>query len=140
MLARWSTSRVGVARSVYQGLRRLVLAVYYSQPESFADIGYLGPLHERALAFPWEGPAPDVAAPNADEPVARGARTARTPVAAPAPITSSHSALRHPATSSVRLSADVVVIGSGAGGAVAATRLAEAGRDVLLIEEGNLVD
>src|SRR5437868_6282109 len=49
MLARWSTSRVGVARSVYQGVRRLVLAVYYSQPESYADIGYLGPLHERTL-------------------------------------------------------------------------------------------
>ena len=52
MLARWATSPVGVARSVYQGIRRLVLAVYYSQPESFADIGYLGPLHERALEFP----------------------------------------------------------------------------------------
>src|SRR5215207_9409498 len=28
MLARWSTSRVALARTVYQGVRRLVLAVY----------------------------------------------------------------------------------------------------------------
>lgn len=37
------------------------------------------------------------------------------------------------------LKADVVVIGTGAGGAVAACRLAEAGRDVLLLEEGSLL-
>src|SRR5687767_9447797 len=40
MLARWSTSPVPVARAIYQGVRRLVLAVYYSLPESFTDIGY----------------------------------------------------------------------------------------------------
>lgn len=33
--------------------------------------------------------------------------------------------------------AAVVVIGSGAGGAVVAAELAEAGRDVLLLEEGD---
>lgn len=139
MLARWSTSRVGVARSVYQGVRRLVLGVYYSQPESFADIGYLGPLHERALAFPWEGPAPGVGAPNADEPVARGAWMPTPPLRPPTSETPSAGNQRRRAPSAVRLAADVIVIGSGAGGAVAAARLAEAGRDVLLLEEGNLV-
>ena len=37
------------------------------------------------------------------------------------------------------LKADVVVIGSGAGGAVVAATLAEAGRDVLVLEEGPMV-
>lgn len=37
-----------------------------------------------------------------------------------------------------RLSCDVVVIGSGAGGAAAACRLAEAGLDVIVLEEGDL--
>jgi choline dehydrogenase-like flavoprotein len=37
------------------------------------------------------------------------------------------------------LTADVIVIGSGAGGAVAAARLAELGCEVLLLEEGSLV-
>ena len=38
------------------------------------------------------------------------------------------------------LAAEIVVIGSGAGGAVTAAVLAEAGREVLLIEEGPAVD
>src|SRR5688500_16711811 len=36
MLTRWATSPLQLARTIYQGIRRLVLAVYYSQPESFA--------------------------------------------------------------------------------------------------------
>ncbi len=39
-----------------------------------------------------------------------------------------------------RESVDVVVIGSGAGGAVAAARVAEGGLDVLVVEEGRQVD
>ncbi|MEE2644963.1 MAG: FAD-dependent oxidoreductase, partial [Myxococcota bacterium] len=42
----------------------------------------------------------------------------------------------HQTRGSLRLSADVVVVGSGAGGATAAATLAEAGRRVLLLEEG----
>lgn len=149
VLARWGGSRLPLARTVYAGLRRLVVAVYYSLPESFADIGYLGPLHLRTPAFPWEGPVPG-GAPNEDEPVARGvepgARGSGFGIPHPRDATSRSSMpgqaspeSRGP-SSDPRPSADVIVIGSGAGGAVAAARLAEAGRDVLLIEEGSCVE
>lgn len=41
---------------------------------------------------------------------------------------------------SERVEADVVVVGSGAGGAVAAHRLARGGRKVVLVEEGSMID
>jgi choline dehydrogenase-like flavoprotein len=40
----------------------------------------------------------------------------------------------------LRLRADVVVVGSGAGGAVVASGLARAGRSVVVIEEGPFVE
>ena len=144
VLARWSTSPVVAARSVYQGLRRVILGVYYSQPESWDEIGYLGPFHLRGVAFPWEGPLPTRAPndPARDEPVARIADPSSATIA---PGTAAP-AVAHPvganggaAAWSHRPTADVIVIGSGAGGAVVAARLAEAGRDVLLIEAGSLV-
>ncbi|MDP5182510.1 GMC family oxidoreductase [Blastococcus sp. BMG 814] len=45
--------------------------------------------------------------------------------------------LTQPAGPSARLTADVVVIGSGAGGAIIAARAAQAGRSVLVLEAGS---
>ena len=140
LLRRWSTSPLTAARAIYQGVRRLVLAVYYTSPESFDGIGYLGPLHLREPAFPWEGPAAHDAVPNADEPVARGRVVSSAPTDSVPPGSSPGSrASRAPSIDAARPTADVIVIGSGAGGAVVAARLAERGREVLLLEEGSLV-
>jgi hypothetical protein len=95
LLRRWSASPLTAARAVYQGVRRLVLAVYYTTPESFEDIGYLGPLHLREPAYPWEGALPAAAEPNADEPVARGTlggstSRATSPTSQPGPSSGSN--------------------------------------------------
>jgi choline dehydrogenase-like flavoprotein len=136
MLQRWSASPLITVRAIYEGVRRLVLAVYYTSPESFAETGYLGPFHRREPVFAWEGPLSGTGAPNADEPVTRGPHSR----AAAAPLSGGVTPNSIPASGDRRLTADVLVVGSGAGGAVAAARLAESGRQVLLVEEGSLID
>jgi hypothetical protein len=42
-LAQWRTSRLPLRRSGFQGLSRLSLALYYSDPRTYAGVGYPGP-------------------------------------------------------------------------------------------------
>lgn len=140
-LAAWEASRVATRRTIFQALRRLILSTWYARPDAQRSLGYLGPLHERTPVAEWEGPLRG--APDDGEPVARGEADRRWPPVA-ADDETWRRANRVPSGvvqgAAVRdgsvLTADVCVVGTGAGGAVVAARLAESGRDVIMLEEG----
>ncbi len=141
-LASWETSRLPLRRTVFQALRRLALSTYYAQPAGQRAIGCRGALFTRAPEVDWEGPA--IGETRDDEPIARRPSKLRAPVQsvidgerwremnrAPAGVRQGSDL---PLGSAIR--AQVCVIGTGAGGAVAAARLAERGFDVVMLEEG----
>lgn len=133
LLRRWERSRLGLRRTTLQAFRRLILATYYAQPESHAAIGYRGPLHRRGVELQWEGSLPGEG--RDDEPVARSRTRGPLPEAVPA-VPGGSIVQGHDIKNELELTADVCVVGTGAGGAVVAARLAEAGLDVILLEEG----
>lgn len=98
----------------------------------------LPPLHTRTAAWEWEGPLGGAESLDS-EPVARVPRPGLpVPGARPTPRPLPAGVNRGDGVrGEIRLTADVVVIGSGAGGAVAAARLAESGREVVIIEQGD---
>ena len=130
---RWLTSSVAAFRTIAQAIRRLVIFTEYTTPAAHYEIGYHGPYHTRGPLFSWEGVLPG--AETDTEPVARA--TDPTTAHHPSPFTSSLTPL---ALDAKTLRADAIVIGTGAGGAVAAARLAESGLDVLILEAGALRD
>ena len=128
ILHRWLHSRLPLLRAVANALRRIILFAEYTTAEAQHEVRYLGPYHARGPMVPWEGALPG--APSDDEPVARAPLPSGAHLPAPAA-----QAFATPE----RLSVGAIVIGSGAGGAVAAARLAEAGHEVLVVEAGALL-
>jgi choline dehydrogenase-like flavoprotein len=112
LLLDWSTSRVSQRRTAYQALKRLACFLAYADP----------------------------GADGANPAWARiGYRVVDEPVTADPPAVRPLDPTRPAAGGRVTLDADVVVVGSGAGGGVLAAALAEAGRDVLVVEAGPFV-
>ncbi|HEX7122200.1 MAG TPA: GMC family oxidoreductase N-terminal domain-containing protein [Gemmatimonadaceae bacterium] len=138
--AAWGDSPLPAARAVHQALRRFVLSTWYATPPGRADAGVRPPLHARGVERPWEGPAPGPVTRD-DEPIARvpDPSTWRAPAPPPRPVPSAVT-LGSAVRGAVRFSTDVVIVGSGAGGAVAAARLASAGREVVIVEAGEYID
>ena len=108
-LGRWRDSRLPIKRSAFEALKRLTCFLYYSTP---------GP----------NGPNPnwsEIGYPG----------TWPEPVTAPGPYPTIQPLQP---TSDLELSVDVCVIGSGAGGSVAASEIQRAGHSVVVLEAGEL--
>ena len=108
VLRSWCDSRLPQRRAVFQALRKAAIGMTYMVPETPA--GEVNPMWE-LIGYP---------GPRKDPPPG-------APLAPLKPV---------PVTGDTELTCDVVVVGSGAGGAVAAAVLAQAGLDVVVVEAG----
>ncbi len=107
-LGKWRDSRIGLKRAGFQAVKRLATSLFYAVP---GPDGAPNP-NWRSIGYP--GPPTD-----------------------PAPAPPAALALRPlEPTGPLDLSVDCVVVGSGAGGSVAAADLAESGASVLVVEAG----
>ena len=117
LVLRWAGSPLVLRRSGINAFRKLLTFIAYADPGAPGS-----PNHARA-AIHYETDDPPVPATLAPITPMEIDRT-------PAP----------PGEEPLRLEADVIVVGSGAGGGVVAAELARAGRRVLVIEAGPFVD
>ena len=126
MLSRCEHSRWSVLRLLFTGLKRLIAHTWYGLPEARDEIGHHGPLTNRGVEFGWEGPLA-----GAQPLVATRVRGRERAAQRDAQVMRAQDIARD-----LSISAEFCIIGSGAGGAVAACTLSEAGRDVVIVEAG----
>jgi choline dehydrogenase-like flavoprotein len=112
----WATSRIKDRRVAFQALKRLLCFLAYADPGA----GGTNPRLDRI------GYVPDLDVLTHEPTTIRPELVTRTTAEGGAPST-------------VTLEADVVIVGSGAGGGVVACELAEAGRSVIVLEAGPFV-
>jgi choline dehydrogenase-like flavoprotein len=117
LLLGWAGSAVAQQRSAFHAFRKLLTFIAYADP------GAPGSPNPLPIAVGYE---PDAAPQTSDLAHVRPVRLDRSIGAA--------------ADRPIELEADVIIVGSGAGGGVMAAELARAGRSVLVIEAGPFVD
>ena len=115
-LLSWATSPFASRRTAFATLRKLMTFLAYADPGADASG------NPRHAVIGYEPESPPVAVDRA--PI--------VPFALPFDV--------GPVDEPMTLEADVVVVGSGAGGGVVAATLAEAGRSVVVLEAGPFVD
>lgn len=113
LILRWAGSPIALRRSAFQAFRKLLSFLAYAAPGPDGP----NPLHA-AIGY------------RPDEPPIAGELAPLHPLGVD----------RRPGDAPVVLEADVVVVGSGAGGGIVAAELAAAGRSVLVLEAGPFVD
>lgn len=133
VLRRMSESPIPVMRQAFQALKRPITFIFYSavmgdDPAQGAEPG--GEASSRRTPLPPDGGVnPSWAA------------IGYTPNRPPATARSTPKPIRIlPITGDVELTADAVVVGSGAGGSVVAAELAAAGSDVVILEMGDYLN
>lgn len=111
-LDRWGQSPIELLRGAMEALRKLCLGNHYAVLEAAKEIGYPGP------SIPLKPTVPIGARKALSTEPVRGLIEAQT------------------LQQDLSLDVDVCIIGSGAGGAVAAAQLAKANYKVVILEEG----
>lgn len=149
-------SRIGAWRQVIVALKQLLYLAWASAPEVEDALGFDYRCAKddephgagRAVIEPrslWKPPAQPFdysrRGPAIDSGAIPGALTGRASFTPPGNGSTSFETMSWPDVGDgMSVRADVVVVGSGAGGAVVAATLAESGIDVVVVEEGPQVD